>query len=225
MIITKVAAAGAVLATLCPGAALAGHPTAECNGNGILYPDTAPLFPDQNLTAATRCECFPCFAGDACETPAETKAANCLPLDASVGTAVMAEYWEDNWDDATLDTTVPSYYRCEYQDPTVMPAFLSGQNANTLEAIQRLHAKTGNAVTKNKAVILGDGATEVVRLVLEAIAATEGHPMVVTARAPYYPNFEYWGDENPSVATFTKDASSVDASKLVEIVTFVRVAT
>eukprot|EP00750_Incisomonas_marina_P014882 INCI17925.2.p2 GENE.INCI17925.2~~INCI17925.2.p2 ORF type:complete len:265 (+),score=40.94 INCI17925.2:203-997(+) len=58
------------------------------------------------------------------------------------------------------------------------------------------------------------------RLVLAAIAAVEGHPMTVTARAPYYPNFEYWGDENPLRATFAKNVSGVDPAHLVEIITY-----
>lgn len=140
------------------------HPASACHGNGLVQPDTAPLFADQELALAAappRCECFPCYTGADCSEYSETAGANCAPLDASVGTAVMAEYWENQWNDSTLSTPVPPFYRCEYQDPTVMPAFLDGQNANTLEAINRLHEATGNAVSRGKNVILGDGATEV----------------------------------------------------------------
>jgi hypothetical protein len=65
-----------------------------------------------------------------------------------------------------------------------MPIFNQGQNANSYEAIKRLHARAGNAVAEGKTVILADGATQVIRLILGAIANIEGHPMVVTARAP-----------------------------------------
>ena len=161
-VLLAAAAAGAqpTTTTLTSGA----HPASACHGNGLVQPDTEPLFADQHPVSAapaTRCECFPCYTGADCSEYAETSAANCAPLDASVGTAVMAEYWENQWNDSTLATPVPPFYRCEYQDPTVMPAFLEGQNANTLEAINRLHEATGNAVSRNKNVILGDGATEV----------------------------------------------------------------
>ena len=58
------------------------------------------------------------------------------------------------------------------------------------------------------------------RLVLASIASTEGHPMVVTARAPYYPNFEDWGDENPLRSKFMANVTGVDPSRLVEVVTY-----
>jgi hypothetical protein len=44
--------------------------------------------------------------------------------------------------------------------------------------------------------------------------------LYVFLHARYYPNFEYYGDENPDTANFSRDVTGVDPSMLVEIVTY-----
>jgi hypothetical protein len=161
-------------------AAVAFNPRDACSGNGIVQPDTLSLF----SPSANRCECHQCFQGNTCDTFNNSL---CWPIEVDVATDVMAAYWEDH-DDITLDLSIPNWYRAEYQAPTVFPAFLSGQNGVTYEAIQKLHAKVGNADTSNKNVFLGDGASQVIRLLIASIAKKEGRPMKVRCSVNVLPN-------------------------------------
>jgi hypothetical protein len=61
----------------------------------------------------------------------------------------------------------------------------------------------------------------VIRALLQSIAAKEGRPMYVYARAPYYPVFVVWANDNPRVSVFT-NATDLDPKDVIEIVTWVR---
>lgn len=54
------------------------------------------------------------------------------------------------------------------------------------------------------------------RLLIASIAKKEGRPMYVFARAPYYPNFQYWAEENPLRSMWT-NSTTMPPEDVIEI--------
>lgn len=181
--------------------------TAACSNNGFLEPVT------------TVCVCYDCFSGDSCAELVP----NCT-VDVSVANAGMYdEYFEKLSQDEQeiFSTTITSWYRPAYQPPFVIPApFDTPLSKKIFNSIVSFHKKVGNYQTDGKTMILGNGSTQVIRALLYAASFKAGKPLNVYARPPYYPAFNNWASENPSVVLGMTNRTDLSPDSVVEIVTW-----
>ncbi|CAM8942176.1 unnamed protein product [Rhodiola kirilowii] len=86
--------------------------------------------------------------------------------------------------------------------------------AELIESIKRLHSVVGNAVTKDKFIVVGTGSTHLLHAALYAITAPLAQPVNVVSAAPYYSGYPEiadivrsglykWGGD---ATTYDKDA-------------------
>lgn len=93
-------------------------------------------------------------------------------------------YWEKMSDECTVvikGDELMSYYSdmnnvCWYMLPEIR------------DAIHRLHHVVGNAITRNRYIVLGTGSSQLFQAALFALSPSEipDHPVNVVAAAPYY---------------------------------------
>ena len=86
-------------------------------------------------------------------------------------------------------------------------------NANLKEAIVALHEKVGNAITKEKYIVVGVGASQVVQAALYAMKRREVR--LVIARVPHFPRFHHFSEIVG--LDFNSDTASPHTTEIVSI--------
>ncbi len=172
-----------------------------CSYHGVFQPDVK------------ECLCWSCWVGPNCSSWSPCS------IDATVADGgIFTEYWEDQ-NPESLELTIPVWYRNEYMAPFVIPPVTTPFNVKLRDSIVSLHLAAGNADTTGRALVVGDGSTEVVRALLYGLAKLAGRPFFLYARPPFYPTFRVWANQNPLVGNFT-NRTDLDPADVIEIVTY-----
>eukprot|EP00056_Hartaetosiga_gracilis_P019955 m.16832 g.16832 ORF g.16832 m.16832 type:complete len:464 (+) comp8057_c0_seq1:72-1463(+) len=197
------------------------------------------------LFDVNECECFQCFEGEWCEK----SIANCTVDVSVADGYIFEDYFVKNWNSPNLVVTLPTWYRMTYQRPMVMPTSLNNLITKTIFDLHksvgnadvgsglrlvlpsthvsepkgtRQHAGAGNEENGNVdavSLMIGTGSTMVLRALIATMAKMEGKQMNLVARAPYYPMFKFWAQENP-IWTAWSNRTDLDPSTVIEIVTY-----
>lgn len=133
---------------------------------------------DVNDGGTAACECNDCFTGPDCSTPVRECRA-----DSDSGDPLLFEaYWRANPNLGTV--VIPGWYRMSY---------LTRDNAAILytdallRTIRDLHGMVGNAVTKDRYIVVGTGSMQLINAVVHSLALLNSDRVSsVVAKAPYY---------------------------------------
>eukprot|EP01108_Squamamoeba_japonica_P007921 TRINITY_DN6886_c0_g1_i1.p1 TRINITY_DN6886_c0_g1~~TRINITY_DN6886_c0_g1_i1.p1 ORF type:complete len:408 (+),score=53.70 TRINITY_DN6886_c0_g1_i1:113-1336(+) len=174
-----------------------------CNGNGVFEPD------------AKQCECFDCFRGADCADFGE----DCV-LDAGQANGeMMAQYWDNQTDPWRIQ--IPSYYRTSYEPSQIIQDggnSTSGLTRLARTTLDNLHAVIGNANTTGRALVLGNGATQLIQAFIAALSEKAGKPLWVYTKAPFYPTFKVFAERSKWSLGFTQ-RTDLNPADVVEIIT------
>ncbi|XP_002994169.2 tryptophan aminotransferase-related protein 3 [Selaginella moellendorffii] len=188
---------------------------ASCSGHGRVFNDGSDL----------ACECSDCYTGVNCSELQH----GCM-VDADAGDPTFLEpFWMEHGADAGV--FMPSWYRMGYSvkkkgsSPAHKELPLVYVIKELEDSIRELHELVGNAVVKDKYLVIGTGSMQLVAAALNALSDSfPEKPGAVVTRAPCYmiyklqvdvlssSKFQWGGD---AVAAFEKKA--FDPSSVVEL--------
>ncbi|XP_027362831.1 L-tryptophan--pyruvate aminotransferase 1-like [Abrus precatorius] len=127
---------------------------------------------------------FPCSNGTT--MPLSTLSSNSF-LDLEKGDPlVFGSYWRKKSEECTVvikGCELMSYL----SDPSNVCWYMLGE---LRDAIKRLHNVVGNAVTQDKHIVVGTGATQLFQAALFALSSEAPQPINVVAAAPFYSEYQ-----------------------------------
>ncbi|EFJ38295.1 hypothetical protein SELMODRAFT_75581 [Selaginella moellendorffii] len=174
-----------------------------CSGHGRVFVDTILA-----ANGEPSCECNRCFAGTDCSS----KIKNCNATVDSGDPMFLEPFWDANAEAGAV--VIPPVHRMSY----FTEATGEGRKI-TLELerlIRQVHEFVGNAVIKDKFIVIGTGSMELINAAVASLAPIASNtlpkspPAIVVSRAPYYQAYQMqteffastqyiWGGE-PSIA-------------------------
>ena len=163
------------------------------------------------------CSCWDCFSDKECEV--ETPVLNCT-VDVAVADAGIFEQYFERPLQSAWSTDIPPWYRPPYMPPPLYPPSSSSLANLSATILQELPQSVNNTITKDRSLIIGDGATQVIQAIIFGISQLEGKPMWVFARAPYYPSFVRYATRNPLYCLGFSNRTDLDPDSVIEIVTW-----
>ncbi|KAL2636445.1 hypothetical protein R1flu_007924 [Riccia fluitans] len=180
----------------------------QCTGHGVYEVDYE--------TAIGTCRCHACFTGSDCSVSDDS----CI-IDLYQGDPTMYEnYWHENGDSCT--TTIFGWQRMSYYANSMQFFFVQTELD---QIIRSLHAVIGNAVTKDRHIVIGVGSTQLYQAALYALSPSDRPvPTKVVAAAPFYSSYPMITDFlQSSLYRWAGDAAafkpSSDDDSYIELVT------
>lgn len=171
------------------------------------------------------CQCYQTFSGEGCNISEEPE-----QIDATNSQITLVSPWLEQWvgayctsgnfdlnympSDAPHSSLILS--KKLWDNPPVdgshVPLPTDRISKDLYEAIVTLHDKVGNADTKNKYIVINDGATEIISAIHYAATKTFNGEVGFSAPAPYWPKFPKippfipkckWYERHPDVEAIT----------------------
>ncbi|KAL3675679.1 hypothetical protein R1sor_025627 [Riccia sorocarpa] len=155
----------------------------HCSGHGAYEVDYE--------TDTGSCRCHTCFTGRDCAIPDSS----CV-IDLYQGDPTMYEnYWRENGDSCT--TTILGWQRMSYYANSKKFFFVQTELD---QVIRSLHEVIGNAVTKDRHIVIGVGSTQLYQAALYALSPSDRPvPAKVVSATPFYSSY-------PMITDFLKSS-------------------
>ncbi|CAA0265247.1 unnamed protein product [Arabidopsis thaliana] len=185
----------------------------SCSGHGRSYVDGLGV-----LDGHKPCECHDCYTGKDCSVLLKD-----CPVDANSGDPLFLEpFWIRKAEESAVVES--GWHRMSY----TFNGYGLFVSAELEKIIRKLHNVVGNAVTDNRFIIFGAGATQLLAASVHALSQTNSlSPSRLVTSVPYYNLYKQQADFfNSTNLKFEGDASAWkrserndDITQVIEIVT------
>eukprot|EP00055_Hartaetosiga_balthica_P013402 m.68710 g.68710 ORF g.68710 m.68710 type:complete len:458 (-) comp8254_c0_seq1:3852-5225(-) len=208
--------------------------TARCSEHGLFLFDV------------NECECFQCYSGSSCEKLDNNCTLDVSVADGYIFEDYFVKNWDSPSLVVTVPAWYRMTYQRPMVMPTYLNSLITKTifdlhkavgNANVGRGLQLVLPNGGSEGAHHKvlqqpklqqpkiqspdtpSLMIGTGSTMVLRALIATMAQMQGKQMNVVARAPCYPMFKYWAEENP-VWSVWSNRTDLDPSTVIEIVTY-----